>query len=321
MDSILNNVGPAAKTSGCARSLFSFLSRWFGRSVPNKIKSMPTLFCVGPQAFSSYLKACDGAMGPLHACTLVVRMVADPQKWTTKQTDPLIKSGCSCDWSPSILVLLLPVKARHGPLRVRSSPFPRPARLHTIYRKGRGDPNNSGGLTKRQTHHQKGRWTLSLRVVGKRNSSIERDREQDERNVLQRELLQVLCYPHETKCTRGQVTRKIALPPKGLIKALVWFCGICGVERAAKEYTTNGCVLVTMYASSRNTWLTHYSLHTFHNPHKMERFDFRCNEVSWLFWGGQEGGRMMKGTRKGDGAVAKQRRSVCRGQAGSKPAL
>lgn len=53
--------------------------------------------------------------------------------------------------------------ARHGFLRVRSSPF--------RCRKGRGDPNISGGLTKRQTRHQEGRWTLIRRVQAKEETT------------------------------------------------------------------------------------------------------------------------------------------------------
>ncbi len=67
----------------------------------------------------------------------------------------------------------------------------------------------------------RGRKTIP-KVNPKKNNSIERDRGQ--------ELLQVLCYPYETKHRRGQVMRKMTLLPKGLIKALVWFCGIGGVE-------------------------------------------------------------------------------------------
>ena len=71
---------------------------------------------------------------------------------------------------------------------------------------------------------------------GKRNNLIKRDREQDEEKVLQRELLQVLYYPYETKYRRGQ-TRKMTLPPKGSKpgSALVWFCGIGGVEKGSQQ--------------------------------------------------------------------------------------
>jgi len=47
-------------------------------------------------------------------------------------------------------------------------------------------------------------------------------------------LLQVLCYPYETKYRGGQMMRKMILPPKELIKAMVWFCGIDGVRKGSQ---------------------------------------------------------------------------------------
>ncbi len=43
--------------------------------------------------------------------------------------------------------------------------------------------------------HEKGRWTLNPELEGEEEGdSIKRDREQGGKGVLQRELLQVLCY-------------------------------------------------------------------------------------------------------------------------------
>ena len=64
-------------------------------------------------------------------------------------------------------------------------------------------------------------------------------------------------------------------------------------KKAAKEYTTDGGVFVTMYAVSKRMRGSHYPLHTFHNTHKVEMYNFRRNEVSCLFWGGREGGRLL----------------------------
>jgi hypothetical protein len=50
--------------------------------------------------------------------------------------------------------------------------------LLTMCRKGREDRNKSGGPTNKQTHHKKGRRTLSRRLEGKRDNSNELDREQ-----------------------------------------------------------------------------------------------------------------------------------------------
>jgi hypothetical protein len=59
--------------------------------------------------------------------------------------------------------------------------------------------------------------------------------------------LQVLCYHYETKYRRGQVMRKMNLSFMGLIKAMVWFCGIDGVKKGShdewRHFADDRCVI------------------------------------------------------------------------------
>ena len=94
--------------------------------------------------------------------------------------------------------------------------FQEPLGLLTICRKGRRDVNKSGGQISKQTHYIKQLKRMRPRAR-------------------QRKLLQVLSYHYESKNRRGEMMRKMTLPLKGLIEAMLWLYGIDGVRKSARE--------------------------------------------------------------------------------------
>jgi hypothetical protein len=117
----------------------------------------------------------------------------------------------------------------------------------------------------------------------------------------------------------------MTLPPKGLIKALVCFCGINGVKKGSQGMKTF-CSRSMRHLNARVPHtLAHYPLHTLHKTQD-ENVQFQLQRSVLFVLGWSERRTNNRKNEETEGGLfskrheAKQRRSVRRRQAASKTA-